>query len=95
MKISTPFKLGAIVLITLFNALLLAQTNASANGMNKGGPMGGPPPAEAIAACKSLPAGKDCSFSTPQGTEKGVCWAPEGKPLACKPNKPKGPPPKQ
>ena len=95
MKISTPFKLGAIVLITLFNALLLAQTNASANGMNKGGPMGGPPPAEAIAACKTLPAGKDCSFSTPQGTEKGVCWAPEGKPLACKPNKPKEPPPKQ
>ena len=48
---------------------------------------GGPPkpPAEALDACKSASSGKDCSFSSPQGTVKGTCWAPEGKPLACKP----------
>lgn len=58
MKISNLLKLGAIVLITLFNTLLLAQTNASANGMSKGRAIGGPPPAEAITACKTLPEGK-------------------------------------
>ena len=38
-----------------------------------------------LAACKSLISGKDCSFTSPQGTVAGTCWAPEGKPLACKP----------
>ena len=44
-----------------------------------------PPPAEAFAACKAVPAGAACSFSAPQGVVIGSCWAPEGKPLACKP----------
>ena len=61
---------------------------------------GGPPkpPAEALASCKSLSSGNDCSFASPQGTVTGTCWAPEGKPLACKPkNAPAGAPmpPKQ
>lgn len=43
------------------------------------------PPAEALASCKTLSSGQDCSFTTPQGSVKGTCWAPEGKPLACKP----------
>jgi hypothetical protein len=48
---------------------------------------GGPrkPPAEALDACKSLSSGQACNFSSPQGAVKGTCWAPEGKPLACKP----------
>lgn len=43
------------------------------------------PPAEALASCKTLSSGQDCSFTTPLGSVKGTCWAPEGKPLACKP----------
>lgn len=46
------------------------------------------PPPEAIEACKSLKSGDDCSFTAKQGEAKGNCWAPEGKPLACKPKKP-------
>lgn len=44
----------------------------------------GPPP-EAVAACKSLAAGATCSFTSPRGAETGTCFAPEGKPLACRP----------
>jgi hypothetical protein len=43
------------------------------------------PPAEALAACKTLSSGQECSFTAPHGPVKGTCWAPEGKPLACKP----------
>jgi hypothetical protein len=32
-----------------------------------------------------LSSGQECSFTAPHGTVKGTCWAPEGKPLACKP----------
>jgi hypothetical protein len=48
---------------------------------------GGPhkPPQEAINACKSFSTGQECTFTSPYGTVKGSCWAPEGKPLACKP----------
>lgn len=43
------------------------------------------PPEEAIAACKSLQAGKDCSFTGMRGNVTGTCFAPQGKPLACRP----------
>lgn len=43
------------------------------------------PPAEALAACKSLAAGSACNFTSPRGAETGTCGAPEGKPLACRP----------
>jgi hypothetical protein len=43
------------------------------------------PPPEALSACQTAKAGQDCSFNGPQGQAKGTCWAPEGKPLACKP----------
>jgi hypothetical protein len=46
------------------------------------------PPAEALDACKTLGSGQECSFTSPHGTVKGACWAPEGKPLACKPKDP-------
>ena len=57
---------------------LSAQTADGAGGPRK-------PPAEALDACKSASSGQDCSFSSPHGNVKGTCWAPEGKPLACKP----------
>jgi hypothetical protein len=44
----------------------------------------GPPP-EALAACSSLTSGAACSFTSPRGPATGTCWAPEGKPLACRP----------
>lgn len=57
---------------------VLAQTADSAGGPRK-------PPAEALEVCKASSSGQECSFSSPHGTVKGTCWAPEGKPLACKP----------
>jgi hypothetical protein len=43
------------------------------------------PPPEALAACKAAAAGTACTFTSPRGEVTGTCWAPEGKPLACKP----------
>lgn len=43
------------------------------------------PPAEALAACKSLKAGDACKFTADRGAASGSCWAPEGRPLACRP----------
>ena len=49
------------------------------------------PPAEALAACKTLASGAACAFTSPSGAETGSCFAPEGKPLACRPARgPKG-----
>lgn len=45
----------------------------------------GPPP-QAIAACGSLSAGQACSFDDQSRKVSGSCWAPEGKPLACRPS---------
>ncbi len=55
------------------------------------------PPAEALAACKSLASGAACNFTSPHGAESGTCGGPEGKPLACRPQRGEGggnPPPK-
>jgi hypothetical protein len=46
----------------------------------------GPPP-EALAACKSLARGAACTFTSPHGAETGTCFAPEDKPLACRPTR--------
>jgi len=70
--------------LTICSAALTACCGLSAQTADgNGGPR--KPPAEALDACKALSNGKDCSFSSPHGTVKGTCWAPEGKPLACKP----------
>jgi len=92
-------------LASLLTLLALAAATASAQapgGQGGGGTGGGEhrgPPPEALAACKSLVSGAECSFTTERGSRKGTCWAPEGKPLACKPagGPPKGamPPPAQ
>jgi hypothetical protein len=82
-NISTlPF--GRAFALAVCTAALTACCGLSAQTANgAGGPR--KPPAEALEACKSVSSGQDCSFSSPQGAVKGTCWAPEGKPLACKP----------
>ena len=59
---------------------------ASFTGLTSAQPAGGnAPPAEALEACKTLASGAACKSNGPQGAYQGSCWAPEGKPLACKP----------
>lgn len=68
--------------------IVLSTTGAWAQGQPQDGPRGkgeGRPPAEAIAACKSVESGGTCTFSSPKGTVTGTCDGPEGKPLACVP----------
>lgn len=62
----------------------VAATQPRDDGANSEGPRLGPPP-EALAACSSLAAGRECSVTLGSNTVKGTCWAPEGKPLACRP----------
>jgi hypothetical protein len=64
---------------------LTAQTHDGAGAPRK-------PPTEALNACKALSSGQGCSFSSPHGTVAGTCWAPAGKPLACKPTDAPGSP---
>jgi len=67
--------------------LAVALTGFSAAALAQNPPpdaRGGPPP-EALAACKSAKPGDACSFNGGRGAASGTCWAPEGKPLACKP----------
>lgn len=76
--------LGRMMGLTLCSAALTACCALSAQPMDgRGGPP--KPPAEALTACKSLSSGAACGFTAPHGTLTGTCWAPEGKPLACKP----------
>jgi hypothetical protein len=76
-----PFSLlmrGAAAAAMSFGVLSAAAQPPAGGGQHK-------PPAEAIAACKAAAAGSDCNFTDSRGAHKGTCWAPEGKPLACKP----------
>lgn len=77
-------KICLVPVVALSCSVLLAQTAQQ----GQGGAGQGKPPAEAVQACKSLVSGQDCSFTTSKGSRTGTCWAPEGKPLACKPKKP-------
>ncbi|MEC5216055.1 hypothetical protein RCH09_000992 [Actimicrobium sp. GrIS 1.19] len=43
------------------------------------------PPAEALAACKTVASDAACSFTGPKGEVNGTCRAPAVKPLACVP----------
>jgi hypothetical protein len=77
-----PF--GRVLSLTVCAAALTACCGLSAQTTEgNGGPP--KPPAEALASCKSLGSGNECSFTSPHGAVTGTCWAPEGKPLACKP----------
>lgn len=62
--------------------LLSGCACAQANGSQARPPH---PPREALEACKTAVVGDTCSFSSPAGAVSGTCWAPEDKPLACKP----------
>lgn len=77
-------------------ALFVAAATAQAAPPRSDDDRPPPPPPESLQACASLGTGAGCEFKTPRGnTMKGTCWAPEGKPLACKPkdrpnDKPRG-----
>ncbi len=79
----TRASLAAICALFCAN-LSSAQTGTAANSGNTETRKG--PPAEALAACNSLASGQACTFEAQRGTVKGVCAAPEGKPLACRPS---------
>jgi len=64
--------------LACFSGLLSAQPAEGQDAPRK-------PPQEALDACKSLNSGDECGFTSRHGTIKGYCWAPEDKPLACKP----------
>lgn len=69
---------GLIAVLALASGLIAAQPSGEGGGRRA-------PPPEALAACKSLSSGQECSFTSPRGTASGTCWAPTGMPLACKP----------
>ncbi|MCB1932919.1 MAG: hypothetical protein KDI45_10675 [Candidatus Accumulibacter sp.] len=71
-------QLGLLAALSCSSGILLAQPAEAQHGPSK-------PPQEALDACKSLSAGEKCDFTSPHGAVKGTCWAPERKPLACKP----------
>lgn len=82
---------GLLSALTLSASMLCAQPSGAppADGQQPR-----KPPQEALDACKALKAGQDCNFTSPRGAVKGSCFAPEGKPLACRPkNAPGGTPP--
>lgn len=89
LPISTmPFRHSMVLTLSVLVLSACGSLSEQSPEGNGGPPM---PTAEALASCKSLSSGKECSFTSPQGTVTGSCWAPEGKPLACKPkNAPTG-----
>jgi hypothetical protein len=64
----------------------------AASAQPRGGDGPPAPPAEALAACKSLSSGQACSVSGQRGTVAGTCVAPQGKALACRPTNAPPPP---
>ncbi len=77
--------------VAAWAAIALSGPAAAAppeDGPASGGGPRRPPPPEAIEACKSAASGKACSFTDARGAAvSGSCWAPEGRPLACRPKK--------
>jgi hypothetical protein len=71
-------QLGLFAVLSGSSGLLLAQPPEGRDGPPR-------PTKEAVESCKSSSADQACSFDSPNGPVNGICWAPEGKPLACKP----------
>lgn len=46
------------------------------------------PRPQAIEACAALARDAACRFPAERGTVSGACWAPPGRPLACRPSQP-------
>lgn len=104
---------GSLLCAMLFTSGLLWAQPSGAPPSNNGNQQQQPPqhrgpPQEALDACKALKSGQDCNFTSPRGAVKGSCFAPEGRPLACRPkdapkdggpnnskDAPSGPPPGQ
>jgi hypothetical protein len=82
--------LAALLGAPSFGAMAQQQPVGKPPGTSAGAEHRGPPP-EAVAACKSLASGNACSFKGRDQERTGTCWAPEGKPLACKPKNAQGP----
>ncbi len=96
MKLLTQITLatGSATAALLWCAVALAQPSPGQGGQNGEPPPR--PPQEAFDACKSLASGASCSFTGMQNTKvQGTCWAPENKPLACKPAQAPGAPAKK
>jgi hypothetical protein len=98
LKSPSMARTGLFYALALTSTLLCAQpTGAPPENGQRQQHRG--PPQEALDACKSLKVGQDCNFTSPHGAVKGSCFAPEGRPLACRPkDAPKdgqkdGPPP--
>ncbi len=97
-----PLPVSLFCALSLVTSLLYAQPpgggqqggGQQGNGQQQGEGQHRKPPQEALDACKSSKAGQDCSFTSPHGAVSGTCFAPEGRPLACRPkNAPNGAPP--
>jgi len=82
---------SSIAIRTAWLAVLAIAAGVAAAQTDEGQQHHHAPPPEALAACKSLSSGQECSFTSPHGAMTGTCWAPEGKPLACRPKHPRGP----
>ena len=81
--------LAGAALLLLATQVSGAQTEGADEADPHGGRRHGPPPAEALAACKTLKDGDLCTFNSPvKGAISGVCKARGDRPLACRPDKP-------
>ena len=82
----------SLTLSALAVSLLTACACAQPTGNHDRPP---PPSPEALSACKTVASGEGCSFTAVPDTVSGTCWAPAGRPLACRPtNPPAGAPPR-
>ncbi len=98
MKLSIPsaskLLTDGLLLVTLTCLAAAAYAQQAPAKPHGGSPTDHRPPAEALAACSSKQAEQACSFRGHEREISGTCWAPQGKPLACRPNdKPQAPPP--
>jgi hypothetical protein len=86
--------MSALCMVSFVTTLvtpLSALSQPSGQSQQSGGQGDRPPmpPQEAFSACKSKKQGDACEFSVSGKTMSGTCWAPESKPIACKPEKAK------
>jgi YHYH protein len=80
-----PIALTAIGVGALSAVALTAQDGGGRNGGRQGGRQGGPPP-EMLKACVNKSYGDVCTATGPKGRSiSGTCFAPQGRPLACRP----------
>lgn len=79
MKPNLTFALRSTALAFATLLCLAAEAQPTQDAKRSG------PPEQAIAACKALQAGNECSFTANHGNVTGTCFAPQGKPLACRP----------